>query len=465
MLFSSFSFVFAFLPLVLLLYYLRSGLTWRNNVLLGASILFYAWGEPRYLLILLISVTITWLAAIAVEKWRRFALPSIIIALLLDLGILVYFKYTNFILENLSAVFSHELDMIHVVMPIGISFYTFQAISYLIDVYRREVPVQHNLYTLLLYITLFPQLVAGPIVKYHDIYLQIDSRKETLEKFTCGARRFIIGLSKKMLIANTMGEIADKIFTLPADQFDTATAWLGAIAYSFQIYFDFSGYSDMAIGLCLLFGFKLPENFNYPYISRSITEFWRRWHMSLSTWFKEYLYIPLGGNRVSKTRNLFNLFVVFLTTGIWHGASWCFVIWGLWHGLFIILEKVTGWHKKEGGIILRVVQHCSLIFIVIIGWVFFRAETLTQGAQYLGTMFGLSEIKSSHLTIHQTMNMLTWFTMALAIVLSMPLARRLAYAEGVWTARLANVWCIVLFVLSWATMAASTYNPFIYFRF
>ena len=240
MLFSSFSFIFAFLPLVLLLYYLRSSLTWRNNVLLGASLMFYAWGEPRYLLILLISVTITWLAALAVDKWRRYAALSIALALILDLGILIYFKYTNFILENLSYIFNAKVDFIHVVMPIGISFYTFQAISYLIDVYRRDTPVQRDLHTLLLYITLFPQLVAGPIVKYHDIYRQIDNRRETLAKFTCGARRFIIGLSKKMLIANTMGEIADKIFTMPVDQFDTATAWLGAITYTFQIYFDFS---------------------------------------------------------------------------------------------------------------------------------------------------------------------------------------------------------------------------------
>lgn len=268
-----------------------------------------------------------------------------------------------------------------------------------------------------------------------------------------------------MLIANTMGEIADKIFALPTDQFDTATAWLGAITYTFQIYFDFSGYSDMAIGLCLMFGFKLPENFNYPYISRSITEFWRRRHMSLSTWFKEYLYIPLGGNRVSSVRNLFNLFVVFLTTGIWHGASWCFVIWGLWHGLFIILEKITGWHKKEGGIILRVLQHTSLLFIVIIGWVFFRAETLPYSIRHIGNMFALIEVQTSHMTLVHIMNHLTWGTLILAIILSVPFARRLAYASGKYTSLIADAWCIILFTMTWATKAASTYNPFIYFRF
>lgn len=465
MLFSSFSFVFAFLPLVLLLYYMRQGTGWRNNVLLAASLLFYAWGEPRYLLILLISVGITWLAALAVNHWRRYALLCITLALLLDLGILVYFKYTNFILENINALFTHQADPLKVVMPIGISFYTFQAISYLIDVYRRDAPVQRNFYKLLLYITLFPQLVAGPIVKYYDICDQIESRQETLRKFTCGARRFVIGLSKKMLIANTMGEVADKIFTLPAEQVDCLASWVGAVAYSFQIYFDFSGYSDMAIGLCLMFGFRLPENFNYPYISRSITEFWRRWHMSLSTWFKEYLYIPLGGNRVSKGRNLFNLFVVFLTTGIWHGASWCFVIWGLWHGLFIILEKLTGWHKKQGHWSLRVAQHGLLLLVVLVGWVFFRAETLGSALSYLQNMFGMVTHRADAVGVVHTMNHFTWMTMLLAAVLSMPLARRLAYADGRRTSALANVWCVVLFVCTWATMAASTYNPFIYFRF
>ena len=465
MLFSSFTFVFAFLPLVLLLYYLRSGLTWRNNVLLSASLLFYAWGEPRYLLILLISVGITWLAALAVNYWRRHALLCITVALLLDLGILVYFKYTNFILENVSCLFTHQIEPLNVVMPIGISFYTFQAVSYLIDVYRRDTPVQSNFYKLLLYITLFPQLVAGPIVKYYDICDQIDARRETLRKFTCGARRFVIGLSKKMLIANTMGEIADKIFTLPAEQVDCLTSWVGAVAYSFQIYFDFSGYSDMAIGLCLMFGFRLPENFNYPYISRSITEFWRRWHMSLSTWFKEYLYIPLGGNRVSKGRNLFNLFVVFLTTGVWHGASWCFVLWGLWHGFFIILEKLTAWHKKQGNLLLRAAQHVLLLLIVLIGWVFFRAETVGDASSYLQNMLGMVTHRADAVGVVHTMNLFTWGTMLLAAVLSMPLARNLAYADRRWTSAFANVWCIILFICTWATMAASTYNPFIYFRF
>lgn len=465
MLFSSFSFLFAFLPLVLLLYYIRQSASWRNAVLLVASILFYAWGEPRYLLILLVSVTITWLAALAVNYWRKYAFFCITIALLLDLGILIYFKYANFLLENFCAIFKHQVEPLNVVMPIGISFYTFQAISYLIDVYRREAPVQRSFYKLLLYITLFPQLVAGPIVKYYDICDQISSRRETLRKFVCGVRRFIIGFAKKMLIANTMGAVADKVFSMPVEQVDTLTAWLGSICYAFQIYFDFSGYSDMAIGLCLMFGFNLPENFNYPYISKSITEFWRRWHMSLSTWFKEYLYIPLGGNRVSKVRNLFNLFVVFLATGMWHGASWCFVVWGLWHGMFIIIEKVTNWHKKQGGFLFCCMQHVFLLLIVLIGWVFFRVETLHGALAHLSNMFGLVDVHNCPYSLLYFMDLYSWMILGLAAVLSLPLARRLAYADRPWTQVLANAWCLILFVCAWATMAASTYNPFIYFRF
>ena len=386
------------------------------------------------------------------------------LALVVDLGILVYFKYTNFLLDNLSAIFIHQIEPLNVVMPIGISFYTFQAISYLLDVYRKDTPVQGNLYKLLLYITLFPQLVAGPIVKYHDVCTQIDSRKETIWNFTCGARRFLIGLAKKVLIANTMGEVADKVFNTPAEQIETCVAWLGTLCYAIQIYFDFSRDSEMAIGLCLMFGFRLTENFNYPYISRSITEFWRRWHISLSTWFKEYLYIPLGGNRVSKTRNLFNLFVVFLATGIWHGASWCFVLWGLWHGLFIIIEKITGWHKVEGGFLIRGFQHLALLLIVLVGWVFFRVEGLGDALLHLKNMAGLLDSTPVY-SFGYYADRYTWMILGIAVILSFPIARRLAYAEGKVSSLLSSVWCLVLFILAWMSMAASTYNPFIYFRF
>lgn len=464
MLFSSMSFVFAFLPLVLLLYYLCHTRRARNGVLLLASIVFYGWGEPKYLLVMLISMILTWGAGLLIARGKR-KLLWLVLTVLLDLGILIYFKYTNFLLENISAVLNHQLDPIHVVMPIGISFYTFQAISYLVDVYRGDVQVQKNLYKVMLYISLFPQLVAGPIVKYHDIALQIDGRKETLSDFSLGLRRFIVGLSKKMLIANTMGAVADKIFTLPVEQFDPSTAWIGAIAYAFQIYYDFSGYSDMAIGLCLMFGFRLPENFNYPYISASITEFWRRWHISLSTWFKEYLYIPLGGNRVSKKRNLFNLFVVFLATGIWHGASWNFVVWGLWHGLFIIVEKVTGWHRKQLGWFLNSIRHISTLMIVLIGWVFFRADSFAYGCDYVANMFGLVSEAQSYAPFGYFMDRFSLLMLVVAIALSMPWARNMIRVQKMIPGIAVDFWLVFLFLCSWTTIAASTYNPFIYFRF
>ena len=335
MLFSSMTFVFMFLPVVCALYLLCKK-ELHNPILLMASILFYAWGEPKFLAIMLLTILLNYLGAIYVEKSVNKKLP-LIITIIANLGFLVYFKYFNFILDNINALCHSNIEPLNIIMPIGISFYTFQAVSYVIDVYRGECKAQKDIYKLALYICLFPQLIAGPIVKYHDIENQIDDREVNFDKVTLGVKRFIIGLAKKMLIANTMGAVADKIFMQPADTFSPLTAWVGALSYTMQLYYDFSGYSDMAIGLGLIFGFTFMENFNYPYISKSITEFWRRWHISLSTWFKQYLYIPLGGNRKGKNRTYLNLFIVFLLTGIWHGASWNFVIWGVWNGVFIIL--------------------------------------------------------------------------------------------------------------------------------
>lgn len=352
-------------------------------------------------------------------------------------------------------------------MPIGISFYTFQALSYVVDVYRNEVKAQRDIYKLALYITLFPQLVAGPIVKYHDVDEQISYRTVTFDKVAYGVKRFIVGLAKKMLIANTLGAVADKIFTQPVENFDALTAWVGAIAYTLQLYYDFSGYSDMAIGLGSIFGFKFLENFNYPYISKSITEFWRRWHISLSTWFKEYLYIPLGGNRVSKRRNLFNLLVVFLATGIWHGASWNFIFWGLWHGAFIIFEKLTGWHKKEGGLKINIAQHIYTMFAFVIGWVMFRADNMAYAWDYLKNMLGfISEHKITYKLLYYIDN-IEIITFVVAIICAMPIFRgilEVKYERKVLRT-IINIWLIVLFVLSASSIAASTYNPFIYFRF
>jgi alginate O-acetyltransferase complex protein AlgI len=351
-------------------------------------------------------------------------------------------------------------------MPIGISFYTFQALSYVVDVYRGDTPAQRDIYKLALYICLFPQLIAGPIVKYHDVAEQIEKRDVTFDKVVYGIKRFIIGLSKKMLLANTLGAVADKIFTQPVEQFDCFTAWIGAVAYSFQLFYDFSGYSDMAIGLGSIFGFKFLENFNYPYISKSITEFWRRWHISLSTWFKEYLYIPLGGNRVAKWRNYLNLFIVFLATGFWHGAAWNFIFWGLWHGMFIIFEKATGWHKKEGKFV-AFIQHIYCILAFVIGWVMFRADTMNYAWQYIQNMFGLSKSQDVIYGLSYYIDNTEIIAFMAALACAVPLFNKMLQIPYKYKIgrTLVNMWLIVLFILSTSFIAASTYNPFIYFRF
>lgn len=466
MLFSSMTFIFIFLPVVSAVY-LLSRPEVKNYVLLLASLLFYAWGEPKYLAIMLLTIVINYAGAYYISRSNHHKKALLAATILLDLSFLFYFKYFNFVTDNINALFHAEFDFIDVIMPIGISFYTFQALSYVVDVYRGEVKAQKDVYKLALYITLFPQLVAGPIVKYHDVEEQIDKRDVTFDKVSYGVKRFIIGLAKKMLIANTLGAVADKIFNQPVENFDALTAWIGAFAYTFQLYYDFSGYSDMAIGLGAIFGFKFLENFNYPYIAKSITEFWRRWHISLSTWFKEYLYIPLGGNRVSKRRNIFNLFVVFLATGIWHGASWNFVFWGMWHGLFIIIEKLTGWHKKEGGFKLAVAHHIYAILVFVIGWVMFRAKDMSYAWDYLKNMFGLVSEHNITYKLGYYIDNIELLAFAAAVVCAMPVFRGMLNIRFKHKLRraLVNIWLMIMFVLSVSAIAASTYNPFIYFRF
>lgn len=465
MLFSSMTFIFLFMPIVCTVYLLAKK-SLQNMLLLIASLLFYAWGGPNYLAIMLLNILINYTGALYIDRSVSQKKTFLTLTVVANLGILIYFKYCSFLIDNINGLLSYDLPLLEVIMPIGISFYTFQAMSYVIDVYRGEVKAQRNIYKLALYISLFPQLVAGPIVKYHDVNHQIDNRTVTFRKVTYGVKRFIIGLSKKMLLANTLGAVADKIFSQPVDQFDSATAWIGTVAYALQLFYDFSGYSDMAIGLGYIFGFKFLENFNYPYISRSITEFWRRWHISLSTWFKEYLYIPLGGNRISPTRTYMNLFIVFLATGIWHGASWNFVIWGLWNGLFIIMERITNWHKKDGPII-RFIQHSYTIFIFLIGWVMFRAPNMTYAWDYLKNMFGfIPKHNIAHDFIYYV-DHIELLAFGVAILCSMPLFTKMLTVSDkrVILKSLINVWLIVLFILSTALIASSTYNPFIYFRF
>ncbi len=466
MLFSSMTFIFMFLPAVIALYFLTRPKL-RNYVLLLASILFYAWGEPVYVLIMLLTIFINWLGAILIDKYRSHKKLFLGGTVLADLGMLFYFKYFDFIISNINALANTNYSLLSVIMPIGISFYTFQAISYVVDVYRTQVPVQKNISKLALYICLFPQLIAGPIVKYHDVATQIEHRQERFEHIVYGAKRFIVGLAKKMLLANTLGAVADNIFAMSPSDMGIAVAWLGAIAYSLQLFYDFSGYSDMAIGLGAIFGFKFLENFNYPYISKSITEFWRRWHISLSTWFKEYLYIPLGGNRVSRARNLMNLGIVFLATGIWHGASWNFIIWGIWHGAFIIMEKITGIHKRVGGWALSTFQHLYTMLAFVVGWVMFRADDMTYATKYMRVMFGM---KPSDMLYKLDYFIGTYqiFIFIVAILCAMPIFKNLIQENNntkPWPRLAINTYLVCLFVMSVSAIAASTYNPFIYFRF
>ena len=453
MLFSSMTFVFMFLPIVLVLY-LVTKKELHNPILLIASIIFYAWGEPKYLAIMLLTILLNYFGAIAVDKFqthKKFILGATIIA---NLGFLIYFKYFNFLIDNCNNIFHSHINALDIVMPIGISFYTFQALSYVVDVYRGECKVQKDIYKLALYICLFPQLIAGPIVKYHDVAEQIESREVNFEKVNLGVKRFIIGLSKKMLIANTMGAIADKIFVQDPSTFSHGIAWLGSVAYSFQLFFDFSGYSDMAIGLGLIFGFKFLENFNYPYISKSITEFWRRWHISLSTWFKQYVYIPL----------------VFLLTGIWHGAAWNFIIWGLWHGFFIILEKtinIKEFEQKYTSWWVKTLQHIYCIFIFVIGWVMFRADSMSYAWKYLLNMFGILEINTGEVlyALPYYVDTFEVIIFVAAILCSVPLFSKMLDVKDKVGRTFINIWLLILFILSAATIASSTYNPFIYFRF
>ncbi len=469
MLFSSMTFVFLFLP-VLCSIYLLSKKEYHNAILLAASLIFYAWGEPKFLAIMLISIVINWLGAVLIDKYstkpdikRNILIGTIV----LNLGNLFVFKYFNFVIETINSLCNGHIHLLKIALPLGISFYTFQALSYVIDVYRGDVKVQKSIYKVALFICLFPQLIAGPIVKYHDIEEQINSREVNFEKVSFGVKRFIIGLSKKMLLANTMGVIADKIFSQDPHYFTHFTAWLGAVAYSMQLFFDFSGYSDMAIGLGLIFGFKFMENFNYPYISKSITEFWRRWHISLSTWFKEYVYIPLGGNRQGKLKQLRNLLIVFLLTGIWHGAAWNFVIWGIWHGAFIVLEKITGLSAEIENKFANFFKHIYCIFVFLVGWVIFRAENMKYAFDYLMNMFGFLTCNESEI-LYETSYYIDRFEILIfiiAIFCSVPIFKNMLYVQNKIAKATVNFWLIVLFLLSASAIAASTYNPFIYFRF
>lgn len=468
MLFSSMTFLFVFMPLVMAVYFL-SKKEIRNYVLLIASIIFYAWGEPRYLAIMIITILVNYAGAILLDKHysSRQRLWIVSLTIVLDLSFLFYFKYFNFVVDNINGVLATDFQLLDIIMPIGISFYTFQAMSYLIDVYRREVPAQKDVYKLALYIVLFPQLVAGPIVKYHDVCEQIDNRTIEFKNVIIGFKRFITGLAKKVLIANTLAEVVDKIFAQAPENLTTGVSWLGAVAYCLQLYYDFSGYSDMAIGLGLMFGFRFLENFNYPYISKSITEFWRRWHISLATWFKLYLYIPLGGNRKGAVRTYWNLFAVFLVTGIWHGAAWSYVAWGIWNGIFIVIERFFGLDKdKNDRWYVSAAKHLYAFFAIVWGMIIFRAESLSYAYEYICRMLHIDVTKPLPDYDYGVNNKFA-IMLIVGLICAMPVCRNLIYIkyERKVQRTLVNIWLFLLFFWSTISLAASTYNPFIYFRF
>ncbi len=466
MLFSSIPFLYYFLPVVLFLYFIvPKGM--KNAVLLSASLIFYAWGEPKYLILMLVSIICGYVFGILIGKYRLDRLGKVFFTLsaFISIAMLGYFKYADFFIGNFNKITGMDISLLHVALPIGISFYTFQILSYTIDVYRGIVPVQKNLISFAAYVTLFPQLIAGPIVRYSDIVSQLSQRKWTTDKIALGIRRFILGLAKKILLANPLGELCD-IFRGLEDK-PVLFYWLYAIAFTLHIYFDFSGYSDMAIGLGKIFGFDFMENFNYPYISVSITEFWHRWHMSLGSWFRDYVYIPLGGNRVSKGKWFRNIFIVWFLTGFWHGAAWNFIVWGLYFAAILVMEKLWILEKLKQS---KVFSHIYVMFFVIISFVIFDASDMREAFSYIGGMFGMGGI--SFVSAE-------WFyylqsygeTLIFAVIGATPLPKKVIQwiEQKKWgkisVGILEPVFLAVLFVVITAYLVDGSFNPFLYFRF
>lgn len=482
MVFSSNIFLFLFLPITLACYFLVPK-KWakkrvQNSILLIASLFFYSWGEAHYLFLLLISIIANYSFGILIDispdikSFKKHLLfrgrfAAIFWAIIFNILILAYFKYANFIVDNINNIFDLEISNTKIRLPLGISFFTFHAISYLVDIYRYKSRAQRNLFDLALYIAFFPQLIAGPIVRYNFIEKYLGQRRHTFFATARGIRRFMIGLCKKILIANPLGQVADAIFNSPLSEINSGLAWIGLLCYSLQIYFDFSGYCDMAVGLARIFGFKFPENFNYPYISSSIKEFWRRWHMSLSSWFRDYVYIPLGGNRVSLIRQYFNLVIVFFLCGLWHGASWSFVFWGMFHGFFLVFERV-----KIGQLFLtklpKLGRNFYTLLVVMIGWVFFRSANLGYAFGFLKTMFfgnNIEQISPKVSLLITSHFYITIFIMAL--IGSLPLVKNviLKLSRNKSYAIICDLLLFTAFIAALIRLSAATYNPFIYFQF
>lgn len=466
MVFSNLVFLCLFLPLTIILYYL-SPKAIKNYFLLFASLLFYSWGEPQYIILMIFSILMNYLFGLLIEKFREDKVMKslfILFAVIGNILLLGYFKYSTFLIETLNDVLNTSINVEELPLPIGISFYTFQALSYIIDVSRTKGIVQKNPFNLALYISLFPQLVAGPIVRYDLIANEINNRTHSTDLFLEGIRDFTIGLAKKVIIANQLAIIADSIFNRSTDDISGSLAWLGVIAYSLQLYFDFSGYSDMAVGLGKMFGFNFPKNFDYPYISKSIAEFWRRWHMTLGSWFRDYIYIPLGGNRVSKWKIYRNLFVVWFLTGLWHGADWNFIAWGLYYGVIIAAERAfLGKFLKR---IPKLFQHIYVILLFMIGWVFFRSSNFTYAYEYIAIMFGF--IGNNPFWSNEIVYFFKqyWIEIFIAFIAATPIVKNLTSNINANFKVIAGpVFYFLLLGYCLTSLVTSSYNPFIYFRF
>lgn len=454
MVFSSLTFLFCFLPLTFIFYYVIKDIAWKNIILLIASLIFYAWGEPVYVILMILSILFNYYAGREIEDGHRKS--SLVFAIIVNLLILGYFKYSGFLVDTINGIFGTSIRNRELALPIGISFYTFQAMSYLIDVYRRDSRAQKDILPFAVYITMFPQLIAGPIVRYEDIEEQLNSRLIKSSDFVKGIPWFVKGMFKKTVLANCIGAVHTEVLAMGTGNISAFTAWIGAIAYTLQIFNDFSGYSDMAIGLGKMFGFDFPKNFDSPYRSKSVTEFWRRWHISLGTWFREYVYIPLGGNRKGTFRHIINLLIVWTLTGLWHGAAWNFVLWGAYYGILLIFEKyVYGKIQKK---LPSFVNVLVTFFIVIIGWVFFFSNSYGESISYLGAMFGVNGIGFDDTGLFLLLN-----NIVMMIIAWIP---SVTDFEGVkLPAALKWIICILVFVLTITFMVSESYNPFLYFRF
>ncbi|MBO4954463.1 MAG: MBOAT family protein [Clostridia bacterium] len=468
MVFSSLNFIYFFFPITILLYFLWNNRVYRNTVLLLASILFYSWGEPKLVLLMMLATFVAYIGGLFIERFRNKGQPTaqkvaFIVTTILLTGNLFFFKYFNFTLENFQALFGTKWAVPSIALPIGISFYTFQILSYVIDLHWNRVGVQKNFFYLMLYLCFFPQLIAGPIVRYQTVEKEIRNRSENLDEIAEGLRRFVVGFAKKVIIANNVAQVAEMVYAGDAAVYGTLLYWLAAIAYALQIYFDFSGYSDMAIGLGKMFGFHFLENFNYPYIATSITDFWRRWHISLSSWFRDYIYIPLGGNRVSRLRFILNILIVWSVTGFWHGAQWNFVLWGLYYGLLLLLEKLVLGKALEK--LPKLLRWAYAMFFVLIGWVLFNLTDFTQMSFALQMMFkGVPTDWVGVISANSNILYALLF-MPLGILCMFPWAKKFPKPQSAGLTLVYNVGALALFALCLVFIFSSTYNPFIYFRF